>query len=493
MMNAQQSSQHHYNSKFFTNTNVSPYNPYFFSDTAGPSSNVSNSNSSTLSTQHLVCSATPSAFPSMAHQQQHQPAAHNNIFGNNVPLAAAPALIAAPATYEPQLSQGIGNRQPQHQDMLMLAAESGRFTCSKANGGMISGASSSATTEAQAFNNEINLSFLRSLNLGTEQHGNEDVAGTVGMDKYANMANPPMAPQLVNDPLYNAEILETLFTNDFKDCNVGSPLVDQILGLDSNVNAGLPVISPDRFLGLALNVDELTAIAGGAFGSTTTPQDLSAKINGGTTNVALFMAPHQDLGSMPNGGSSNATSSMVLNVSGLTMEDGAFGNNGFAPFMPPQDLDATSNGGSGNAAPIMVPYQDLGAAPNDDQLALGNNNNFGSLMGSQVQVPNAVMDGDNTGLTAPMLPSNQYEENMPFPLDALLDDLHGRPMLEFDDVNLDALLGGSIDIGVAAADGAMGTSPTTNEEEGGSVNVLDKLVGLEIPHDVFQLNGYIFP
>ncbi|CAN6213293.1 unnamed protein product [Urochloa humidicola] len=407
-------------------------------------------------------------------------------------------MTVAPATYEPQSSQRIGNEQPQHQNMLVLAAESGRFTSSKANGGMTSGASSSATTETRAFNNEINLSFLQYLKHGAEQHGNEDVVGTVGMNKYASMANPHMAPQLVNDPLDNAEILKTLFSNEFNDYSVGSPLVDQILGLDSNVNDGLPLISPDRVLGLALNVDELIAIAGGAFCSTNAaslmaPQDLSAMINGGTINVALFMAPHQDLGSMPNGGSSNAASSMVLNVSGLTMEGGTFHNNSPAPFMAPLDLEAASNGGSSNAAPITTSYPDIGATPNGDQLALANNN-YGSLMVSQVQVPNAVMDGDNTGLTASMLPSDQYGESTSFPLNALLGDLHGRPMFEFDDVNLDALLGGSIDGSVVTADGAARTSPTVNEEEeGGSVNVLDNLAGLEIPHDVFQLNGYIFP
>ncbi|CAL5091099.1 unnamed protein product [Urochloa decumbens] len=382
MMNTPQFGQHRYNSKFFTNATMPPYNPDFFSDTTGLSSNA-------------------------------------GIFGNNMPLAVVPTMVTTPAAYEPQFPQGIGNQQ-----------------------------------------------------------------------------------QPVGDALDTGAILESLFSDDFNDYSTGSPLVapDQILGLALNVDVGSLLLAHDQVLGLALDVDELASTIGGASGITNAtpfmaPHYLGAMPKVGATNVALFMAPHQDLGSMPNGGDSSSSNNnnndalfMTSNVSDLTMAGGAFGNNSSGPFMAPQDLGTTlSNGGGSNAAPVMAPYQDLGVEANGDQLAL-DNNIYGSFIGSQGQGSNTMMNEDDFGLTAAM----QYEGNTSLPLDALRSDLHG-PIFEFDDINLDVVLGGSIGGGVAAADGVVGTSPAADEEEDGGVNVLDNLVGLEIPHDVFQLKGYVFP
>ncbi|CAL5066820.1 unnamed protein product [Urochloa decumbens] len=378
MMNTRQFGQHRYNSKFFTNATMPPYNPDFFSDTTGLSRKFS-------------------------------------VFGNSMPQAVVPTMFTTRATYEPQFPQGIGNQQ-----------------------------------------------------------------------------------QLVRDASDTGAILESLFSDDFNDYSIGSPLVSpyQILGLALNVDVGSLLLAHDQVLGLALDVDELASTIWGASGITNatpfmTPQYLDAMPKVDATNVALFMAAHKDLGSMPNGGSSSSSNDalfMTSNVSDLTMAGEAFGNNSSGSFMAPRDLCTTSsNGGGSNAAPVMAPYQDLGVEANGDQVAL-DNNIYGSFIGSQGQGSNAMMNEDDFDLAAAM----QYEDKTSLPLDALIGDLHGT-IFEFDDINLDVVLGGSIGGGVAAANGAVGTSPAADDEEAGGVNVLDNLVGLEIPHDVFQLNGYVFP
>ncbi|RCV09743.1 hypothetical protein SETIT_2G054000v2 [Setaria italica] len=337
-------------------------------------------------------------------------------------------------------------------------------------GGMAGGASAAVAIDAVAYGNDASLSFLQPPNLGAEQDGGKQLAGTVGMDTHAGMADPPIAPQPVSSAIDSAT-MEWLLSDDFDDYVGGSP----------------PAVAPNnQVLGMASNVDEPTTMAGGAFGSTSTnaassmaPEDLVAIPDCGTTNAASFMAPHQDLGSMPNGGSSKAASFMALDVSDLTMAGGAFGDASPAPFMAaPQDLGAAPNG-------MVARDQDLSAAPNGDQVAQ-EDDTYGSVMGSQGQGAGAVMDGDDA-----MLPSDQYEDNTSFPPDeALLGDLHG-PMFEFDDVvDLDAMLGGLTGGGAAAADDDDAGTSLIAGEEGGSMNGLGNLDGLKIPYEL--LGDFLF-
>ncbi|CAN6203167.1 unnamed protein product [Urochloa humidicola] len=190
-----------------------------------------------------------------------------------------------------------------------------------------------------------------------------------------------------------------------------------------------------------------TSDSGSSFAPFVAPQDLSAAaLSGGSKNAALYMAD-------PIGGS----------------------NNNVAPFMAPrQDLGVAPNGEGSNATPFMAPHQYLILASNGDQLVMEN-----AIMGPQGHGPVATMQGDDPGITASMLPSDQYEDNTSFPLEALLGDLHG-PIFEFDDVDLDALVSGS----------TSGTSADAADGVGGmDDSAISSLDGLEIPEGLFAEYG----
>ncbi|CAN6213287.1 unnamed protein product [Urochloa humidicola] len=432
-----------YNPKFFTSTSVPSYDPkfLFFSDATGLRSNAA-----TPSANHPLYSSTPSAMPPVALQQQHQPSSHNTVFGNMVSPAAVTTTMAAAttATYElPQLSFNIANHQQQQE------------------------IPSSLTFGPFAYQGP-----LRSPPppvVPQQKDGGGKCADMVGMDMYTSMANPP---QNIGDASNKASMLEALFSDDYDDCSSGSAFttLDQVLAMASNVNEPTtmntlgninvaPFITPqvlstppDGGIG---NTASLTpsnvcgiTLTGGAFGSfasSMVPQDLGATSNGGRNNATLSMA-HQDLGAETIGGS-----------------------------VAHQDLGVAPDGGSSNATPSMVPHQNLIIASNVDQVVMENN-----IMGPQVHGHVPTMQGEDIGIAGPMLPSEEYEESTSFPLEALLDDLQG-PMFEFDDVDLDILMNGSISSGATAPADATGTS-----FDDSAISSLD---GLEIPEGLFPEYG----
>ncbi|CAM0151166.1 unnamed protein product [Urochloa decumbens] len=481
-----------YNPKFFTSTIVPSYNPkfLFFSDAVEPRSN------------HAAPS-TPSSLPPAAHQQQ-QPSVPNALLGNIVSLAAATTTMAAATTAafeHQQFAPSIGNQQQQdipslltfgpfadqgtpllpvvQQDMVAPAASSGLFSSSMA--------SVAAATEAGAYNNEVSLSFIEAPILGAEQHEGGEVAGMVGMGAYKSMADAPvaLAPQNFSNTSKKAALLEALFSDDYDDCSGESSFtaaLSQVLGMASNVNEpttmnafgninAAPFVAPqvlntepnggsnNNIVSLMpSNVSELTLIGGAFdnnnFASSMVPQGLGAVSNGGNNNAALSIL-HQSLDAALTGGGNNA-----------------------APFMAPrQDLGVAPNGGSINAPPFVVPHQDLDAALNGDQLELVNENNY-ALLGSQGDGLVKAMEGDNASIAASIvLPSEQYEDNTSFPLEALLGDLHD-PIFEFDDIDLDDLVSGS---------DAVATSFVAGSDIDDSA--ICSLDGLEIPEGLFAEFG----
>ncbi|CAL5078650.1 unnamed protein product [Urochloa decumbens] len=497
-----------YNPKFFTSTIMPSYNPkfLFFSDPADPRSNAG----APSATPPMYLS-TLSSLPPAAHQQQ-QPSVRNALLGNIVSSAAATTTMTAATTvaYEhQQFAPNIGNQQQQdipsllgfgpfayqgtdlspvvQQDMVAPAAANGLFTSSMA--------SAAAVAEAGAYNNEVILSFLEAPILGAEQHEGGEVAGMVGMGTYKSMADAPVAPapQNFSNTSKKAALLEALFSDGYGDCSGESSftaMLEHVLGMSSNVNE---------------------------------PTTMNAF---GNINVAPFVAP-QVLNTEPNGGSnSNTASLMHSNVSDLTLTDGAFDNISFASPMVPQGLgavlnggnnnaalsivhqglDATTIGGGNNAAPLMAPRQELGIAPNGgssnatpfvaphqdldatlngDQLLLINEINY-ALLGSQGDGLVEAMEGDNASITAStVLPSEKYKDNTSFPLEALLGDLHG-PIFEFDDIDLDDLVSGTISSGATTVDAA-GTSFVGGSDIDDSA--ICSLDGLEIPEGLFAEYG----
>ncbi|CAO1949093.1 unnamed protein product [Urochloa humidicola] len=474
-----------YNPKFFTSTTVPSYDPkfLFFSDAAGPSSNAA-----TPSAMRPLYSSTPSALPPAAHQQQQQLLSRNTIFGNIVSPAAVTTTMAASTTttYQlPQFSSGPGNQQQQdipslltfgpfayqglppppvvQQDMVTPAAAGGLFSNGMAGGGDAS---------AAAANNGVSLPFLGSSILGAEQDGSGKRAGMVGMDMHTSMADPP---QNIRDASNKAAMLEALFSDDYDDCSSGSAFtaLDQVLAMASSVNEtttmntfgninAAPSIAPqvlntppnggiNKTASLTpSNVWGPTLTGGalfGSFASSMVPQDLGAASKGGSNKSTLSMA-HQDLGAETIGGS-----------------------------VAHQDLIVAPNGGSTNATtPSMVPHQNLIVASNVDQVVMENN-----IMGPQGHGHVPAMQGEDIGMAASVLPSDQYDDNTSFPLEALLDDLQAGPIFEFDDVDLYALMNGSIGGGATTAADAVGTS-----FDDSAISSLD---GLEIPEGLFAEYG----
>ncbi|CAN6181456.1 unnamed protein product [Urochloa humidicola] len=466
------------------------YNPkfLFFSDAAGPSSNAA-----APSAMRPLYSSKQSALPPAAHHQQQQLLSRNTIFGNIVSPAAVTTTMAASTTttYQlPQFSSGPGNQQQQadipslltfgpfayqglppppvvQQDMVTPATAGGLFIGGRAGGG---DASAAATAEAGAYSNGASLPFLGSSIIGAEQDGGGKRAGMVGMDMDTSMADPP---QNIGDASNKAAMLEALFSDDYDDCSSGSAFtaLDQVLAMASSVNEtttmntfgninAAPSIAPQVLntppngginktaSHTPSNVWGPTLTGGalfGSFASSMVPQDLGAASNGGSNKSTLSMA-HQDLGAETIGGS-----------------------------VAHQDLGVAPNGGSSNATSFMVPHQNLIVASNVDQVVMENN-----IMGPQGHGHVPAMQGEDIGMAASMLPSDQYDDNTSFPLEALLDDLQG-PIFEFDDVDLDALMNGSISGGATAAADAAGTSF--------DYSAISSLDGLEIPEGLFAEYG----
>ncbi|CAM0151164.1 unnamed protein product [Urochloa decumbens] len=493
-----------YNPKFFTSTIVPSYNPkfLFFSDAAKPKGNVA----APLATLPMYLS-TPSSLPLAAHQQQ-QPSVRNALLGNIMSPAVATTTMAAATTaaYKHQQSApNIGNQEQQdipslmtfrpftyqgtplspvvQQDMVAPAPASGLFTSSMA--------SIAAATELGAYKNEVSLSFLEAPIFGVEQHEGGEVAGMVGMGMYKSMADAPvaLAPQNFSNTSKKAALLEALFSDDYDDCSGESSFtaaLSQVLGMASNVieptttNAfgntnAAPFVAPQVLNTepnggsnnntaslMPSNVSEFKLTSGNSFASFMVPQGLGAVSNGGNNNAALSIV-HQGLDTAPIGGGNNVT-----------------------PFMAPrQDLGVAPNGESSNATPFVVPHQDLNAALNGDQLVLVNEINY-ALLGSQGDGLVKAMEGDNASNTASIvLPSEKYEHNTSFPLEALLGDLHG-PIFEFDDIDLDDLVSGSISSGATAADAAGTSFVGDGNIDDSAISSLD---GLEIPEGLFAEYG----
>ncbi|CAL5066822.1 unnamed protein product [Urochloa decumbens] len=318
-----------------------------------------------------------------------------------------------------------------------------------------------------------------------------EVAGMVGMGMYKSMADAPvaLAPQNFSNTSKKAALLEALFSDDYDDCSGESSFtaaLSQVLGMASNVieptttNAfgninAAPFVAPQVLNTepnsgsnnntaslMPSNVSEFKLTSGNSFASFMVPQGLGAVSNGGNNNAALSIV-HQGLDTAPIGGGNNVT-----------------------PFMAPrQDLGVAPNGESSNATPFVVPHQDLNAALNGDQLVLVNEINY-ALLGSQGDGLVKAMEGDNASNTASIvLPSEKYEHNTLFPLEALLGDLHG-PIFEFDDIDLDDLVSGSISSGATAADAAGTSFVGDGNIDDSAISSLD---GLEIPEGLFAEYG----
>ncbi|OEL28625.1 hypothetical protein BAE44_0010356 [Dichanthelium oligosanthes] len=385
-----------------------------------------------------------------------------------------------------------------------------------------SGASTVAAvaTGAGLYSNDEASSFLQPPYLGREQDGNDElIAGMVSMN--TTMAHPPVVPQHVGDASDKAAILEYLFNGDFDDYSAGSPLV----------------APDDQVLGMAWNVNDLTVMAGGAFGS---------------NNTASFMGPHQDLVAAPNGDQRLALDN---NIYGSLMESqdqgpdvavdgdddalmeamlasGQYEDDNLGAAMDGEDeglleamlafgeseddnlgaaVDGEDDGlmeamlASGQQMLASTEYEDdnLGAVVDgdndglmeamlasgmyeDDDLGTATDRDDDGLTAAMIAFdqfeddnPCTEMDGDDDdGLMAAMLAADQYEDdNALFPIEALLDDLPFA-MFDFDD-DLDAQLGGAAD-----GDDATGNLLAGGQGGGGMDDgVIGTLEGLDIPFD----------
>jgi len=142
--------------------------------------------------------------------------------------------------------------------------------------------------------------------------------------------------------------------------------------------------------------------------------------------------------------------------------------------------ELTMAGGGGAFDSNAASFMDLGVAapPNDDKLlspgAQDNDDDddyiFRSLMGSQGPADMAV-DG-NAGLMAGMFPyDDQFEDDTPFPLEALLEETEADMGNNADQD--DQLQGGASGAGAAAAADVAGTTSLVNGEGGGMMSVWD--------------------
>ncbi|KAF8646698.1 hypothetical protein HU200_065699 [Digitaria exilis] len=234
------------------------YNPKIFEDFAGPSNNFgffTNANNNVV--------PAPVLEPCPAYQQQ-QPWALN-IFNNTAPPLAAVSTMATNVTYEPQFSNDkqqddiclplMAGPFPwplvMQQDMFQPQAESCRiqplagdiFTVMTGAGTF----GASMTTAEAGVHGNIDNSHIQSVNLGTEQQGDDRLAAMT-MDMHTKV-DSVMVPQHVG-----------ITTKEN-----ASAMPYHANGNNANHNAGSLVLH-DQVHGMASNVID-PAMAGGAYGS----------------------------------------------------------------------------------------------------------------------------------------------------------------------------------------------------------------------------------
>jgi len=279
--------------------------------------------------------------------------------------------------------------------------------------------------------------------------------------------------------------------------------------LDDHYSGGssLSLAAPDAQI-LALVSDLNGLIAGGEHGSTIAassmaPQDLGAAPNGGSSSAASFMAPDQDLGDASADQCEDNTwfplDALLGDLHGPMFEfDGAQlggSTGGAAAATAARDAAGSSRNGGGeegglveamfasdqneddSSFPMDAPLGDLhGPIFEFDDMDLDAHQLGGSTGGAAADAAagTSFNGGDEEGGRAEaMLASDQHEDDI---LDALLGDLHG-PIFEFDDVHLDAQLGGSSSTG------------------GGVQEDVIDLNGIDIPFDVwtFEMEDFMPP
>jgi len=370
--------------------NVPPYNPKFFSDFAGPSSNAAAPAPPSPPVYASPTAPAPSAPPLPVYASAppaFPPAANNVVFGSMAAPAAATTMAAAAsaATYEPQVSRGGTQTQQgppppppvMQQDLgAAVAAGDGPFT-----GGMAAGASAAAATEAG------------------------------------------VPPQHDGDASDKVAMLAGLLNNDF----------------DVSGGSSSSLAAPDAQI-LAMVSDRNGLISGGEISSTVAassmaPQDFDAAPDGASSKAPPFMAPDQDLD----------------NASADQYED----NTSFP-------LDAL-------LGDLRVPMSEF------DDAQLGGSTSGGAAAAAHDAAATSLNGGEGEGgLVEAMFASDQHEDEDGI-LDALLGDLHG-PIFEFDDVHLDAQLGGS------------------SSTSGSGEDVID-LNDIDIPFDVwtFEMEDFMSP
>lgn len=349
------------NPKFFTNATVPSSNPLFFSTGAARRSSNASAYGNTINTTGDAPAISPTLH-TVARQQQH-PSTHNNvIFGSIAPSpAAAPTMAPTAAAYELQFSQGISNKQQQEQDdvhpLLMFgpfpyqAAAGDAFADGVAGGGMTGGASAAAATEGVAYGNDVSFPVLQAPNLSVEQDGSTEFpAGMVGMA-------PPMAPQHVSNALDEAAMLESLLNNDFNSYNAGSPLVvtedHQVLDMVSSLNEPTSIMAGGALVQQAMVTP---ATAGDLFAGGMEARGDKAKM------LDLLFSDDFDAGSSLVA-RDDVDQDMASSLNELTtLAGGAFGSSSAVPLMASQAQDigaATMEGGDDAAAgrkEAMLPF-----------------------------------------------------------------------------------------------------------------------------------------
>nr|CAB3483157.1 unnamed protein product [Digitaria exilis] len=240
------------------------YNPKIFEDFAGPSNNVgffTNANNNVV--------PAPVLEPCPAYQQQ-QPWALN-IFNNTAPPLAAVSTMATTVTYEPQFSHDkqqddiclprMAGPFPwplvMQQDMFQPQAESCRiqplagdiFTVMTGAGTF----GASMTTAEAGVHVNIDNSHIQSVNLGTEQQGDDRLAAMM-MDMHTKV-DSAMVPQDVGINGITAKEKASAMPYNGNDNNANHNNDGSFMALDRQV-----------FHGMASDMIDSTMV-GGAYGS----------------------------------------------------------------------------------------------------------------------------------------------------------------------------------------------------------------------------------
>ncbi|PVH63527.1 hypothetical protein PAHAL_2G048000 [Panicum hallii] len=455
------------------------------------------------------------------------------------PVAASTAMpAAATATFEPQVSRGGTQTQQledvrrqlisgpfphqqgppppvMQQDMVAPAAAGD----GPSTGGMAAGASAAAATEAEAHGDEVSLPFLQPPNL---------VAGMVEVDMFTSMADPPVASQHDGDASDKVAMLSELLSKDFDDYSGGSSLAApdaQILAMVSDLNGliaggasgstGAASSVAPQDLGaapnggssaasfMASNVSDLAMAGGGASGSSSSaapfvaPRDLDAAPDGGSSSSKAppFVAPDQDLSNACADQCEDRTSFPLDDLLGdlhspmSEFDDAQLGASTGGAAAAAHDAAGTSRDGRGEEGGLMEAM--FASDQHEDDSLFPIDAPLGDLHGpifefddidldAQLAGGGAAHDAAGTsrnggeeegGLAEAMLASDQHEDGI---IDALLGDLHG-PIFEFDDIHLDAQLGGSTG--------------------GGSGEDVIDLNGIDIPFAVwtFEMEDFMSP